>query len=87
MGDMAEDLNALKQYKKEQRQARAEVNIEKLKELGIPATEQSKNVFRVETIHGAVMYYPPSGKWQHRGRVERGTLEQFRDWLKNHYLR
>lgn len=87
MGDMADDFRALKQFHKERREKRAEVNIEQLKVLGIPAQEQSRNVFRIDTIHGAVMFYPPSGKWQHRGRVMKGTLEQFRDWLKkNHYL-
>ena len=55
----------------------------KLEELGIPAREQSKNVFRIDTEHGAVMYYPPSNKWQHRGKVHRGDIKSFHGWLKN----
>lgn len=87
MSDMADDFRALKAHNKEQRQGRAEVNIEQLKALGIPAHEQSQNVYRVDTERGAVMYYPTTGKWQHRGAVERGTVQQFKDWLKKkHYL-
>jgi len=82
MGDMAEEMNALKAYHKEKRQEKAVVNIARLQELGIPAREQSKNVFRVDTAHGAVMYYPPSNKWQHRGKVHRGDVSSFQGWLK-----
>lgn len=80
---MAEEMNALKAYHKEQRAHRAVINIDRLKELGIPAREQSKNVFRVDTEHGAVMYYPPSNKWQHRGRTYKGDVISFQGWLKN----
>lgn len=87
MGDMAEEMNALKQYHKEQREEKAAVNIDKLQQMGIPALEQSKNVFRIDTEHGAVMYYPPSNKWQHRGRVHRGDVKSFKGWLQNnHYI-
>lgn len=84
MGDMAEDFRALKEYHKERRAEKATVNVAKLEELGIPAREQSKNVFRIDTEHGAVMYYPPSNKWQHRGKVHRGDIKSFHGWLKNH---
>jgi len=83
MGDIAEDMYALKQYHKERRAEKAEVNIQHLTEMGIPAREQSKNVFRIDTEHGAVMYYPPSNKWQHRGRVHRGDVKSFKGWLQN----
>lgn len=83
MGDMAEDFQALKEYHKERRSEKATVNIAKLEELGIPAREQPKNVFRIDTEHGAVMYYPPSNKWQHRGKVHRGDINSFKGWLKN----
>lgn len=88
MGDMAETMNALKEHNKERRQARAEVNIDRMTELGIPATEQSKNGFRINTTKGAVMYYPSSNKWQHRGQVHRGDVLSFQGWLKNNkYLK
>ncbi len=87
MGDMVEEMNALKAYHKEKREERAVINISKLKQLGIPAREQSKNVFRIDTEYGAVMYYPPSNKWQHRGRVHRGDLDSFKTWLhRNRYI-
>ena len=83
MGDMADDMNALKAYHKEKREARAVVNIGKLKQMGIPAREQSKNVFRIDTQYGAVMYYPSSAKWQHRGKVHWGDVDSFKGWLIN----
>lgn len=83
MGDMADTMNALKAYHKEKREAKAKVNISKLERMGIPAREQSKNVFRIDTEHGAVMYYPPSNKWQHRGKVHRGDVQAFKGWLQN----
>jgi len=83
MGDMREEFDALKAYHKEQREQKATVNIAKLAELDIPAVEQSKNVFRVQTPEGAVMYYPPSNKWQHRGKVHRGDVKAFQGWLRN----
>ena len=86
MGDMVEEMQALKQLRKERRQANAEVNIEQLLALHIVATEQSKNVFRIDTLEGAVMYYPPSGKWQHRGRVMMGDVIEFRDWLRRKHF-
>lgn len=83
MGDMAEVFNELKQYKKEQRDARAAINEKKLMALGIDAKMQSKNVYRIEFAEReVVMYYPSSNSWQHRGKVYRGTPEQLKSWLK-----
>ena len=81
MGEMAETFNAMKAHKKEQREARAMVNAETLRELGIPAVEQSKHVYRVNTPHGAVMYYTSSNTWQHKGKVGRGDVHAFKFWL------
>ena len=86
MGDMVEKMQALQQVQKERRQEKASVNIEQLTAMHIPAKEQSKNVFRVDTNQGAVMYYPPSGKWQHRGRVMKGDVMQFREWLRREHF-
>ena len=86
MGDMREEFDALKEHHKNEREARAAVNIESLGKLGIPAYEQSKNVYRVDTTAGAVMYYPTSSKWQHRGRTMRGDTSAFHGWLKKQRL-
>ena len=83
MGDMADVFNDMKQFKKEQRDTRAVNNSERLLALGINAHEQSKNVFRIEFGEREVaMYYPSSDKWQHRGKVYRGTPEQLKSWLE-----
>lgn len=68
------------------RATKADSNIEQLKALQIPAYEQSKNVYRVDTANGAVMYYPTSGSWQHRGRTLRGDVLAFRAWLKKKHM-
>ena len=84
MGEMAEVFNDLKKFKKDQRDARAITNVERLAALGIEAKEQSKNVFRIELgDRQVVMYYPTSGKWQHRGKTHRGAPEQLRAWLND----
>ena len=83
MGDMREEFDALKAHLKKRREQKATVNIAKLAELGIPAHEQSKNVFRVQTPDSAVMYYPPSNKWQHRGKVFHGDVAAFHNWLRD----
>lgn len=86
VGDMREEFDALRAHKREQREARAVVNTESLRVLGVPATEQSKNVFWVNTPHGAVMYYPTSGKWQHKGKVMWGNVQALQGWLRNQRL-
>lgn len=83
MGDMADTFRAMKAHKAEQREARAVVNIDALHKLGIPAVEQSKNVFRLKTAEGTVMYYVSSNTWQHKGKVMRGDVTAFHGWLKN----
>lgn len=87
MSDTIDDMNALKDARKHWATERAEANLGALKQLGIDVYEQSKNVFRMDTPHGAVMYYPTSGIWQHKGRTNRGGVSDFKTWLKNkHFL-
>ena len=81
MGDMREDFDALKEHLEEEKQVRAKVNLAALKALNIVATEQSKNVFRIATKAGLVMFYPTSGKWQHRGRTYHGGPANLKAWL------
>lgn len=69
MGDMREEFDALKEHHKNEREARAAVNVESLAKLGIPAYEQSKNAYRVDTTAGAVMYYPTSRASRSIGRL------------------
>ena len=87
MGDMREEFDALKAWKTERRDVRRTDNAAQLAELGVPIIFQSKGVYRLETHQGAVMYYSASNTWQHKGRVGRGTPEQFKAWLqKNSFL-
>ena len=83
MGEMAEVFKGLKEYKKEQRDTRADINAKKLLVLGIDAKMQSKNVYRIEFAEReVVMYYLSTNSWQHRCRVYRGTPEQLKSWLE-----
>jgi hypothetical protein len=86
MGDMAEVFSDLRKARKEEREVRATVNISKLQELRIPAFEQSKNVFRIDTEQGAVMYYPSSATWQHKGKIMRGNTRALKDWITRNGL-
>lgn len=81
MGDMGDAFRDMKAAKDKRKDARALVNVDSLRVLGVPAREQSKNVFRVDTEWGAVMYYPSSNSWQHKGKTHRGTVNQFAAWL------
>lgn len=83
MGDMVETFKAMNQRKKEVRAERAAKNIAKLQDTKLPFYEQGKNVWRLDTPSGAVMFYPASGKWQHNGRTFAGTLQNLESWLKN----
>lgn len=83
MGEMAEVFKEYREYKKEQRDTRADINTKKLLALGIGAKLQSKNVYRIELAEReVVMYYLSSNSWQHRGKVYRGTPEQLKSWLE-----
>ena len=87
MSDATEGYRDLKEAQTYWKTEQAVVNLEALKQLGIEVYEQSKNVFRMDTQHGAVMYYPTTGVWQHKGRTTRGSVQDFRTWLKNkHFL-
>jgi hypothetical protein len=87
VSETIDDMNALKEARKHWRNEDAAANLETLKQQGIEVYEQSKNVFRMDTQHGAVMYYPTSGTWQHHGRTHKGTVQHFKTWLKNkHFL-
>lgn len=83
MGDMAETFRDFKEHKRRERTVRADRNTERMRALGIPAFEQSKNVYRIEQGRRVVMYYPSSNCWQHMGKTHRGDLQAFAGWLKN----
>lgn len=82
MGDMREEFDALKEVKASRKAARLAMNSERLTALGVPAVEQSKGVWRVATPAGAVMYYPATNCWQHKGKVCRGDVQAFAAWFK-----
>jgi len=83
MGDMREEFDALKAWKKERKEKRHDHNVEQLLTDGnVPAREQSKNVWRIDMPAGAVMYYPATNCWQHKGKVYRGDVASFIGWYK-----
>lgn len=82
---MAEEMNALKAYCKERKQTRACNVVAQLQELKIPAYEQSKNVWRIDTEQGAIMVYPSSSKWVHKNRTFRGSMGELKLYLKKSF--
>jgi len=83
MGDMGDAFRDHREHMKERREKRTVANAEALAKLGILAREQSKNVFRVDTERGAVMYYPGSNTWQHKGKTYHGNVNDFAGWVTN----
>lgn len=45
-----------------------------------------KGCYRLTTREGAVMYYPTTNKWQHKGRTFTGDIQEFHQWLKTQRL-
>ena len=83
MGDMREVFDDFKAYKAERKAHRYAANLEALTSAGIGQfKEQSKNVFRYDTDVGAVMYYPATNCWQHKGKTCRGDVQAFINWFK-----
>jgi hypothetical protein len=83
MGDTGEVFQEHRKHVKEAREKRTETNAQKLIELGITAIEQSKNVFRITTTRGEIMYYPGSNTWQHKGKIFHGDVKSFAGWVTN----
>jgi hypothetical protein len=83
MSDEIEVLNALKAEQRNRRDHKAVINADVLKASKLPFIEQSKNVFRSDLRAGVVMYYASSDKWQHRGKVYQGTIEELITWIRN----
>lgn len=86
MSEMAEGMRELRRATLARRAERAVVNTSQLAVLGVAAEEVQLNVYRVQTTRGAVMYYPSSNKWQHKGRVMRGDVQSFAQWIK-HFIK
>lgn len=82
MGDMREEFDLLKVVKASRKANRLGMNVEFMTKHGVPAVEQSKGVWRVDTAAGAVMYYPATNCWQHKGKVCRGDAQAFAAWFK-----
>lgn len=62
------------------------MDLEELTKLHIPAKEQGKNIYRVDTQFGTVIYYSAKDMWLHKGRHYEGSIEEFRAWLKKQKL-
>ena len=60
--------------------------IKLLQQAGRQVAEQGKGVYRVDTTWGAVMYYPHSGHWLHRGRKFPGAQAELLEWLSRNGL-
>ena len=83
MGDMREEFAALKERTKERKAVRFDHNLEVVAAAkDIPIKYQSSGVYRVDTPAGAVMYYPATNCWQHKGKTYRGDGKAFTEWYR-----
>ena len=56
-------------------------NIAALRATGLAFTERSENVWRMDTEWGAVMYYPATNTFQHKGKTGHGDVPSLVRWL------
>lgn len=77
-----EEAREIRQHRRDVRMKRAGVAADLLKKHNIPAIEQSRNVFRIDSDAGTIMYYPSSKKWQLKTKTFRGSFEAFLNFLK-----
>jgi len=83
MSEVAEDMQALDAFKRNEKAEREKENLSTLIEAGIVFTSHQKGVVRVQAADALVIYYPSTDKWQYRGRVIKGDANSFVVWLKS----
>lgn len=84
MGDMAEDMRALKEYNKRRRARNAEkANLAEVLAIdGVSLTRNDGHTWILKLRGSTLIYWLPSGKWQWNGRVTAGGFTSFMNWLK-----
>lgn len=63
-----------------------EHNLKTLREAGLNPAEHGKDVYKIATKWGSVVYYPYRGVWLHHGRRFNGGGAALVEWFKRNHL-
>lgn len=84
MGDMGDIFNDLKDIRREERAARksqAVAVIDDVREIVDSLAVDPNGTWNITKGTLKIQYYPTKGTWQIRGRMMRGGIESFKNWL------
>lgn len=81
MGDCGEDFQALKQYQKEKKASRKEVNMQIIKNSGIYHNLDGNGSVLCHCGNGRAIFYPSTNKWQYKSCVYYGDASSFLSFI------
>lgn len=77
MGDCGEDFQALKQYHKEKKMSRKEVNMQIINDSGLLHKVDANGSVIAPCSNGKAIFYPSTNKWQYKQCVYYGDAAKF----------
>jgi len=86
MGDMGDIFNDMKDMQREQRKARstqAGSMIEDVRAKVDSLTPDPNGTWNIVKGQMKIQFYPTKGTWQIKGRMMRGGIHSFMNWLDN----
>ena len=73
-----------KEIDKERKEKNIKASLEVLKNHGINCNMDFNNAsVKLKSSVGTVMFYPSTGRWQHKNKTYSGGAKSFIGWLKN----
>jgi hypothetical protein len=86
MGDMGDIFNDLKDIRREQRAARstqAQAMYHDVAAKVDTMTMDASGTWNISKGIYKIQFYPTKGTWQYRGKMMRGGIHSFMNWLDN----
>lgn len=81
MGDCGEDFKALKQYHKDKKEQRRQLNMVDIANSKIDYRIDGNGYVVVTLGPGKAIFYPSTNKWQHLGRTYYGSAKEFLSFI------
>ncbi len=85
MGDMGDIFNDLKDIRREQRATRSTQAMSMYNDVAKMVDKISvdpSGTWNIVKRDNKIQFYPTKGTWQHRGRMLRGGIHSFMNWLE-----
>lgn len=85
MGDMGDIFNDMKDMRKAERKARstqAGSMVEDVRKLVDSLAVDPNGTWNIVKGQQKIQFYPTKGTWQIRGRMQRGGIHSFMNWLE-----